>query len=197
MTDIHAKPDIRKSNLCPPLPSNASGLDTCIYWLGIGLGSGKPKRAAGTWGTLGGLIVGVPLSYLGFIPFLVFTLLATVAGIWICERTSQLMNVHDDPHIVWDEWVGIWIGMLPLVYIASQFSIAQVQSSGWYWLGILATFVLFRLFDIAKPFPIGWADRRVSGGFGIMLDDIIAGIMAALFGLVVLYMTRMTSSPVF
>ena len=100
MTDHDlSKPDIRKANDCPPLPVNANMLDRTVYWLGIGLGSGLPRRAPGTWGTAGCLIVGVPLISLGFIPFLALTILSCLVGVWICGRTSDLMQVHDDPHI--------------------------------------------------------------------------------------------------
>lgn len=191
MTDHDlSKPDIRKANDCPPLPANASMLDGVVYWLGIGLGSGLPRRAPGTWGTVGGLIVGVPLMSLGFIPFLVLTILSCLIGIWICGRTSELMKGHDDPHIVWDEWAGMWITLLPLSYISSyMFPKTEdalsmlLQPMFWGWLP--TAFILFRVFDILKPPPIGWADRKVAGGLGVMLDDIIAGIMAAVAWLVI------------
>ena len=179
----HTKPDVRKANICPPLPKNASAFDKLIYWLGIGLGSGMPKRAAGTWGTVGGLIVAIPLMMLGFVPFLVITMIAGIVGVYICGRTSDLMGVHDDPHIVWDEWVGMWITLLPLVY--SDFKLLHLihyssHDIAMIGLDLLIAFILFRIFDILKPFPISWADKKVSGGLGVMLDDIIAGLMAVL-----------------
>ena len=180
MTDHDlVKPDIRKANDCPPLPVNATMLDRAVYWLGLGLGSGLPRRAPGTWGSVGGLIVAIPLLSLGFTPFLIITVLSCIIGIWICGRTSDLMGGHDDPHIVWDEWAGMWITLLPLSYMG----IANVN----FWHNILQpfsiaaliiAFILFRFFDIIKPPPINWADKKVAGGLGIMLDDIIAGIMA-------------------
>lgn len=173
----HQKPNINKANDCPPCPSDASALDKVVYWLGVGLGSGLPKRAPGTWGTVGGLIVAIPLIKLGFIPFLIITLLASIIGIWICGRTSELMNVHDDPHIVWDEWVGMWITLLPFSFIGFN-QLAEIDGIKLDWLVILTAFILFRFFDILKPFPISWADKKVAGGLGVMLDDIIAGIMA-------------------
>lgn len=182
-----SKPDIRKANDCPPLPANASLPDRLIYWLGIGLGSGLPRRAPGTWGTVGGLIVAIPLLSLGFVPFLIITILSCIIGIWICGRTSELMQGHDDPHIVWDEWAGMWITLLPFSYMG----VAEID----FWRDIVQNFsifsmviafILFRFFDIIKPPPIGWADKRVAGGLGIMLDDIIAGIMAAAVWLVVI-----------
>ena len=180
MTDSHQhKPDVRKANICPPLPANASAFDKLIYWLGIGLESGMPKRAAGTWGTVVGLIVAIPLMALGFVPFLIITVIAGIVGVYICGRTSDLMGVHDDPHIVWDEWVGMWITLLPLVYVDFKLlDLIQGNHMIKTWLILLVAFVLFRFFDILKPFPISWADKKVSGGLGVMLDDIIAGIMA-------------------
>ena len=175
-----SKPDIRKANDCPPLPANASLPDRFIYWLGIGLGSGLPRRAPGTWGTVGGLIVAIPLLSLGFVPFLVITILACFLGNAICGRTSELMGGHDNPHIVWDEWAGMWLTLLPLSYMGianGNFwqNIAQIPTI----VAIIIAFILFRFFDIIKPPPIGWADKKVAGGLGIMLDDIIAGVMAA------------------
>lgn len=188
MTDNLIKPDIRKANDCPPLPDHASALDRLVYWLGIGLGSGIPRRAPGTWGTVGGLIVALPLMSLGFIPFLIVTILSCIIGVWICGRTSDLMGGHDNPHIVWDEWAGMWITLLPLSYIGlnAESLFQNYQQIINVSLFILA-FILFRFFDIIKPPPIGWADKKVAGGLGIMLDDIIAGIMAMLILLVLIF----------
>ncbi|MER1972370.1 MAG: phosphatidylglycerophosphatase A [Psychrobacter alimentarius] len=182
-----SKPDIRKANDCPPLPGNASMLDRMVYWLGLGLGSGLPRRAPGTWGTIGGLIVAIPLLSLGFLPFLLITILSCFIGIWICGRTSELMKGHDDPHIVWDEWAGMWLTLLPFSYMsvtADNFwqYISQPSSLA----ALLLAFVLFRFFDIIKPPPIGWADRKVAGGLGVMLDDIIAGVMALIVWIIVM-----------
>ncbi|MBI0427080.1 phosphatidylglycerophosphatase A [Psychrobacter sp. NG27] len=189
MTDHDlSKPDISKANDCPPLPNNASVLDRMIYWLGIGLGSGLPRRAPGTWGTVGGLVIAIPLMSLGFIPFLILTILSCIFGIWICGRTSELMQGHDDPHIVWDEWSGIWITLLPFSYMGvATTNFWQDVSQELSIFAIVIAFILFRFFDIIKPPPIGWADKKVAGGLGIMLDDIIAGIMAAVLWIVVMF----------
>lgn len=188
MTDHDlSKPDIRKANDCPPLPANASMLDRVVYWLGIGLGSGLPRRAPGTWGTVGGLIVAIPLMSLGFLPFLIITILSCVVGNSICGRTSTLMGGHDNPHIVWDEWAGMWITLLPFSYTGiTVANFWQDISQSLSIIALVIAFVLFRFFDIIKPPPIGWADKKVSGGFGIMLDDIIAGIMAAAVWVIVM-----------
>ena len=189
MTDHDlSKPDIRKANDCPPLPVGASVFDRVVYWLGIGLGSGLPRRAPGTWGTVGGLIIAIPLLSLGFVPFLILTILSCILGVWICGRTAELMQGHDDPHIVWDEWAGIWITLLPLSYMGiADDNFWQNVSQELSIFAIVFAFILFRFFDIVKPPPIGWADKRVAGGLGIMLDDIIAGIMAAVVWVAVMF----------
>ena len=189
MTDHDlSKPDIRKANDCPPLPVGANALDRVVYWLGIGLGSGLPRRAPGTWGTVGGLIIAIPLLSLGFVPFLILTILSCILGVWICGRTAELMQGHDDPHIVWDEWAGIWITLLPLSYMGiADDNFWQNVSQELSIFAIVFAFILFRFFDIVKPPPIGWADKRVAGGLGIMLDDIIAGIMAAVVWVAVMF----------
>ena len=189
MTDHDlSKPDIRKANDCPPLPVGANALDRVVYWLGIGLGSGLPRRAPGTWGTVGGLIIAIPLLSLGFVPFLILTILSCILGVWICGRTAELMQGHDDPHIVWDEWAGIWITLLPLSYMGiADDNFWQNVSQELSIFAIVFAFILFRFFDIVQPPPIGWADKRVAGGLGIMLDDIIAGIMAAVVWVAVMF----------
>ena len=177
MTQLH-KPDVRKANVCPPCPRTASVWEKLIYWLGIGLGSGLPKRAAGTWGTVGGLVVAIPMLWLGFWGFLAVTVMGALVGSYICGKTSDLMGVHDDPHIVWDEWVGMWVSLLPILWL-HFYDDALLQG---HQLSLLllyfAAFVAFRFFDILKPFPIKWVDKNVSGGFGILIDDILAGLMA-------------------
>ncbi len=177
MTQLH-KPDVRRANFCPPCPPTASVWEKLIYWLGIGLGSGLPKRAAGTWGTVGGLVVAIPMLALGFWGFLAVTLVGALVGSYICGKTSDLMGVHDDPHIVWDEWVGMWVSLLPILWL-HFYDDALLQG---HQLSLLllyfAAFVAFRFFDILKPFPIKWVDKNVSGGFGILIDDILAGLMA-------------------
>lgn len=177
MTQLH-KPDVRKANVCPPCPRTASVWEKLIYWLGIGLGSGLPKRAAGTWGTVGGLVVAIPMLWLGFWGFLAVTVVGALVGSYICGKTSDLMGVHDDPHIVWDEWVGMWVSLLPILWL-HFYDDALLQGHK---LSLLllyfAAFVAFRFFDILKPFPIKWVDKNVSGGFGILIDDILAGLMA-------------------
>ncbi|MET4000912.1 phosphatidylglycerophosphatase A [Marinobacterium sp. MBR-109] len=136
-----------------------------VHFLAFGLGSGASPKAPGTAGTL----AAVPLWYLmaqtPLTIYLLLVLVAFVIGIWLCGRTSRDLGVHDHGGIVWDEFVGYWITMIAVPV-------------DWIW--ALAGFILFRLFDIWKPWPIGPVDRHVHGGLGIMLDDVLAGIMAAL-----------------
>lgn len=193
----HEKPNIYKSNICPPCPHTATAFEKFIYWLGIGLGSGLPKKAAGTWGTLGGLIIALPMLLLGFWGFFAITVLGCLIGSFICGKTSDLMQVHDDPHIVFDEWVGMWIALLPISYKAFPefgeminyfiFTIERGILLEELFIFFAIPFILFRFFDIIKPFPIKWVDKNVSGGFGILIDDVLAGVMAMICYLILVY----------
>jgi phosphatidylglycerophosphatase A len=147
--------------------ANMPVVDRLICWLGVGLGSGLSPKAPGTMGSLAVLLL-VPLwVYLGFFASSIVVALMCLVGSPICGRTADLLNVHDDSRIVWDEFAGQSLVVLPLLYVnkINMFTVALA-------------FILFRLFDVWKPWPIGLADRHVHGGFGIMLDDILAAIMA-------------------
>ncbi len=155
--------------------------DKILYTLGVGLGSGLVTKAPGTVASAAVLIL-LPLwVWLGFYASVMVMLMMSVVGIWICGRTAQILQVHDDGRIVWDEFAGQSIVLLPLLLLN--------QINLW---GVLLAFGLFRLFDIWKPWPIGYADRQLHGGFGIMMDDILAGIIAA----VVLYGTLILSMQI-
>jgi phosphatidylglycerophosphatase A len=135
-----------------------------LDFLALGFGSGLVPKGPGTAGT----VVAVPV-YLLLQPLPVAVYVALVAalfiiGIPVCAHTARRMGVHDHPGIVWDEIVGYLVTM-------------TFAPPGWLW--VAAGFVLFRLFDIAKPWPIRLLDRNVGGGFGIMVDDLLAGIAAA------------------
>lgn len=135
------------------------------HFLAFGFGSGLARKAPGTWGTLAGMPF-VPLLQLISLPWALAIIgLASVFGIWLCGKVADDLGVHDHGGIVWDEIVGIWI---TLVLLPAHW--------GWW----LAGFVAFRIFDILKPWPISVLDRKLGGGLGIMLDDILAGVLAAL-----------------
>lgn len=128
--------------------------------------SGKLPKAPGTWGSLAAL----PFAW-GLVEYFgsSYVLLAAAAlllpvGVWASARHSEILGKHDAGEIVVDEVVGQWITL----------AIAPYSLFGW-----LAAFLLFRVFDVVKPWPISWVDARVSGGWGIMLDDVIAGFFAA------------------
>lgn len=178
------KPDIRQANPCPPCPATAMAWEKAIYWLGLGLGTGLPKKAPGTWGTVGGLMIALPMLLLGFWGFLAVVAVGCLVGSYVCGKTSKLMGVHDDPHIVFDEWVGMWISLLPSVWLLAQTQDTAKTGLEYYHpstvLLFIVPFVLFRFFDIIKPPPIKWVDKNVSGGFGILIDDVLAGVMAAI-----------------
>jgi phosphatidylglycerophosphatase A len=132
--------------------------------LSLGFGSGLVPVAPGTAGTLAAIPVYLLLQDLALAAYVAVVGVAFIAGIPLCAWTARRLGVHDHPAIVWDEIVGYLVTMV-------------AAPAGWQW--VVAGFVLFRLFDIAKPWPISWLDRRVSGGLGIMLDDLLAGVFAA------------------
>ena len=138
-----------------------------IHALALGFGTGLSPKAPGTVGTLVGVAAFLIIDHfiVSDIVYLGITLLGFIAGIFICQYTAKALGVHDHPAIVWDEVIGYLVTM-------------AFAPSGWLW--VLIGFVLFRLFDIWKPWPIRLIDRSVHGGFGIMLDDVLAGIYAAL-----------------
>jgi phosphatidylglycerophosphatase A len=136
---------------------------TLSGFFALGFGSGLAPRAPGTMGSLVALPLAIPLLWLTPAIQGTVLLLAFLFGIYCCEKTSQRMAVQDPGAIVWDEIVAMW---LVLAFVPAQ----------WAWW--LAAFVLFRVFDIAKPWPIRWLDQHVKGGLGIMLDDVLAAIYA-------------------
>ena len=133
-------------------------------WIALGFGSGLLPKAPGTLGSLVAVVLWwflyshLPLS---------FQLATIVAGFFVGVIVSNWMiektGIQDPGFIVWDEFIGQWIALILLP-----------KTLLWYSLG----FVLFRLFDIVKRGPVGWADKRFKGGFGVMFDDVIAGVMA-------------------
>lgn len=140
-----------------------------IVFCGVGFGSGLAPKAPGTFGSAFALLFIPAWLFLGFGYSVLAISIMSLIGIYICDRTANIMGVHDDGRIVWDEFAGQSITFLPLIYL---------QQMNWIW--ILIGFALFRLFDVWKPWPIRVIDRQVQGGFGIMLDDLIAGVWAAL-----------------
>ncbi len=136
---------------------------TLSGFFALGFGSGLSPRAPGTMGTVAALPLALLLQPLSPLAYAGVLLLAFVFGVYCCEKTSQRMAVQDPGAIVWDEIVAMWLVL------------AFVPASWPWW---LSAFLLFRLFDIAKPWPIRWLDQTVKGGLGIMLDDMLAAVYA-------------------
>jgi phosphatidylglycerophosphatase A len=135
-----------------------------VDFLALGFGSGLMPRAPGTAGTVAAIPVYLALQPLALHVYLPLVAVLFLVGIPMCAHTAERLGVHDHPGIVWDEIVGYLVTM-------------TFAPPGWLW--VAAGFVLFRFFDVLKPWPIKWFDSKVGGGFGIMVDDLLAGIAAA------------------
>lgn len=135
--------------------------------LALGFGSGLSPWAPGTAGSLAALPLILALSLLPTAYYLAVVMASVALGVWVCGATARAVGVHDHGAIVWDEIAGMFVAVIAL------------PINAW---TLAAAFVLFRAFDILKPWPIRWLDQRVGGGWGIMLDDILAGIAALACG---------------
>ncbi|MDH5357845.1 MAG: phosphatidylglycerophosphatase A [Gammaproteobacteria bacterium] len=136
----------------------------CFF--GLGFGSGLAPFAPGTFGTLAALPIYWLMKDLTVAIYLTITIVAFIVGIWICQQSADWLGKEDPSAVVWDEIVGYLVTMI-------------AAPTGWQWM--LAGFFLFRFFDILKPWPISWADKKLHGGLGIMVDDVIAGLFSLIF----------------
>lgn len=134
-----------------------------LHFLSLGFGSGLSPYAPGTCGTLIAIPLYLLMVQLAWPYYLAIVIVGFAVGVYLCHYTSIALGVHDHSGIVWDEIIGFWITMIAVPV-------------SWQW--ILAGFVLFRVFDILKPWPVKIADAKMKGGFGIMFDDVLAGIYA-------------------
>jgi phosphatidylglycerophosphatase A len=135
-----------------------------VLFLAFGFGSGLAKKAPGTFGTLAAIPVYLAIVQANsLLAYSLFTLVVTLVGVWICGQAAEKLGEHDFGGIVWDEIAGYLITMWLVPFS---------------WEAVGLGFVLFRMFDIFKPWPIRWIDRQVHGGLGIMLDDVLAGVFA-------------------
>ncbi|HEY8011070.1 MAG TPA: phosphatidylglycerophosphatase A [Rudaea sp.] len=144
-------------------------------WIASGFGSGLSPVAPGSAGSLAALLPWLALRELPWPLYFVVLALAFALGVWACGWVVRVLRIDDPGVAVWDEFVGQWIALAPLLWL----------ESAWWW--IAAGFILFRIFDIAKPWPVSWADRRLDGGLGVMLDDVFAGIYAAIVLVLVMH----------
>jgi phosphatidylglycerophosphatase A len=131
--------------------------------LAFGFGSGLSPFAPGTVGTIAAVPIYLLVAHWSLLHYTLFVGLGIAIGIWVCGVASRQLQVHDHPGIVWDEFAGYWITMWAVPV-------------GWKW--ALAGFLIFRLYDIVKPWPISLLDKKVGGGLGIMADDVLAGALA-------------------
>jgi phosphatidylglycerophosphatase A len=134
-------------------------------FLAFGFGSGLAKKMPGTMGTLAAIPVYMVCMQTNIWIYSVLTLAVCIVGINICDEAAKQLGEHDFGGIVWDEIAGFLVTMWFVPFS---------------WYAMICGFVLFRFFDILKPWPIKWADKKVDGGFGIMLDDILAGLFSAI-----------------
>ncbi|MEM9242913.1 MAG: phosphatidylglycerophosphatase A [Pseudomonadota bacterium] len=133
------------------------------HFIAFGFGSGAVPVAPGTFGTLVAIPFYLLLNQLHLIYYLIAVLIIAIFAIILSDKVSREIKVHDHPGMNIDEFVGFFVTMIN-------------APSGWQW--IVIGFVLFRFFDIIKPPPIGWIDRHVQGGFGMILDDVLAGLIS-------------------
>jgi phosphatidylglycerophosphatase A len=137
-----------------------------VHFVAFGFGAGLVPRAPGTAGSVVGIVIAWWLIPLPFLVRAAIVLVAIAAGIWVCGESARRLNAHDHPGIVLDEIVAV----LAAALVMAERSLPA----------LLLLFVLFRIFDIAKPWPIRDVDHRLGGGLGIMLDDLIAALFAAI-----------------
>lgn len=149
-----------------PLPGKLRMRDPAAL-IATGLGSGRLTPAPGTWGSVLAWIIAIAfLLPAGGKAVLVIALIAAcIAGWWAIEKFEEQSLTHDSGMIVIDEFAGIWLTLLLV---------------GPFWDQLILALIMFRVFDVWKPFPIGWLDKNLSGAFGIMADDIVAGLAAGL-----------------
>lgn len=151
-------------------------LATPAGWIACGFGSGLAPKAQGTFGSLAAIVPWLLMRELSVPAWLTIIVVSFAIGVWACDVAGRILGVADHRSLVWDEFVGLWITLLPALVAP--------------WWAIVAGFALFRLFDVWKPWPIAWFDRRVKGGFGVMLDDVIAGLFAGVVLFLILHFIR-------
>ena len=157
--------------------SNFPDLKNPIHFIATLGGIGKIPIAPGTWGSIFAFFVFIYISH--YVDMLIVVILSIPFSIWICEKASVNLIEKDHKSIVIDELVGIWVALVPAIYLSTQTSRTSYA--------VLAL-IFFRLFDILKPFPVSYFDKNFKNGLGIVLDDLIAGIMAIFPAMALIYL---------
>ena len=148
-----------------------------IHFIATLGGIGKIPIAPGTWGSVFAFLVFIYISH--YVDMLIVVILSIPFSIWICEKASINLIEKDHKSIVIDELVGIWVALVPALYLSTQTSRTSYA---------VFALIFFRLFDILKPFPVSYFDKNFKNGLGIVLDDLIAGIMAIFPTMVLVYL---------
>lgn len=164
--DLHKAIDTFKSwrrskstRTIPPIP--AAVWQKPSYFIAFGFGTGALPIAPGTFGTLIAIPFYLVLRQLTLPWYVGIVLVLTLASIWLCDKLSRDIQVHDHQGMNLDEIIGFLITMI---------------NAPLHWSWIVVGFILFRIFDIAKPWPINWADKNIGGGFGMIFDDVLAAL---------------------
>jgi len=145
-------------------------------------GTGFSPKAPAAVGTLAALLVGLAvLYYFGMETLFMLTLAVVIIGIFEINKYERATGLHDQPHIVIDKAAGMWLSLMIAISTADTMSFPYAEA-----LAIFFSFAAFRLFDIWKPSTIGWINREVKGGLGVMMDDMLAGIAGGLLTAVIL-----------
>jgi len=150
-----------RSKIIPPFPKAV--WHNPLYFIAFGFGSGRAPYAPGTFGTLAAIPCYLLLSYLPLTGYLIFCVVFIIFSSWLCERISKETGTHDHPGMNIDEFAGFFVTMIAAPH-------------GWQW--IVLGFILFRIFDIWKPWPINYVDKHMDNGFGMIFDDVLAGVYA-------------------
>lgn len=141
-------------------------INNLCYLMATGFRSGLLSSVMpGTIGSLAAIPFWLLLIHLSKQLYLLLLMLSIYVGIYICDQTSKEICVHDHGSIVWDEFVGMWITLIAL----------PANNLQW----VIIGFMMFRVLDTNKPWPIRWLDRNIQNGLGIMIDDIVAGVLSA------------------
>ena len=148
-----------------------------IHFIATLGGIGKIPIAPGTWGSIFAFFIFIYISH--YVDMLIVVILSIPFSIWVCEKASINLIEKDHKSIVIDELVGIWIALVPALYLSTQTSRTSYA--------VLAL-IFFRLFDILKPYPVSYFDKNFKNGLGIVLDDLIAGIMAIFPAMALIYL---------